>query len=143
MPEDPIEEVIPRLDAGFDALERGDLDEFDQLISEHIHPDCEFRSGIGSVVGGGAYKGHAEIRGWFADLLATTSDRRWRNRRYEEFGDSVLVFLADFSFTGVASGAPVSSENGAVFEWENGLCVRMTSFMSHAEALQAAEAIHA
>jgi ketosteroid isomerase-like protein len=128
------------MNRAFDALERGDLDEFTELIRDQIHPDCEFRSGIGSVVGGGTYKGFEGVRGWFADVLATTSQRRWRNRQWEVVGDEVAVFLADLSFTGAASGATVSSETGAVSEWENGLCVRMTSFMSHDEAREFAQA---
>jgi hypothetical protein len=143
VPEVTLEELIPMTDGGFDALERGDLDEFIRLVRDHVHPDCEFRSGIGSTVGGGVYKGVAGVRTWFGDLLETTSERHWRDRRYEMLGDNVLLFLAHFEVTGAASHAQVSSENGAVFEYEDGLCVRMASFMSHAEAREAAEAVHA
>ena len=135
-----LKEHLPVMEGAFDALERGDLDEFTELVRDQIHPDCEFRSGIGSVVGGGIYKGLEGVREWFADVLATTSERRWRNRQWEVFGDDVLVFLADLSFTGAASGATVSSETGAVSEWDDGLCVRMTSFMSHDDAREFAGA---
>ncbi len=129
-----LEDRIPLFDRGWDALERGDLEGFMEVAGGEIHPDCEFHSGIGSVVGGGVYVGLDGIRTWFGDLLATTSDRRWADRKYETHGDEVLVFLAQLSFTGAASGAPVAAETGAVAEYEDGLCVRINSFMSHDEA---------
>ena len=135
-----LDEQIPLFDQAFDALERGDLDTFTELSRTQTHPECEFHSGIGSVVGGGAYTGIEGIRSWFGDLLESTSERRWRNRRIETHGDRVLVCLADFEFTGVASGVPVAGETGAVFEFEDRRCVRITSFTSHAEARDLAEA---
>ncbi|HEX2128445.1 MAG TPA: nuclear transport factor 2 family protein [Solirubrobacterales bacterium] len=131
---DSLKALIPRLDQALDALERGDLDAFTEATREQTAPHCEFHSGIGSVVGGGAYTGVEGIRSWFGDILATSSERRWRNRRYETFGDRVLLFLSEFEFVGEASGAPVATETGAVFEYEDGLCVRITSFTSHDEA---------
>jgi ketosteroid isomerase-like protein len=136
----PLEDRIPLLNRCWDALEAGDLDGFMELVRTQTHPDCEFHSGIGSMVGGGTYKGPEGIRSWFSDLLATTSERRWENRRYETFGDDVLIFLADLTFVGAASGAEVVGQTGAVAEFENGLCVRMDSFMSHDEAREFAEA---
>lgn len=138
-PASSLHELIPTFDAAFDALERGDLDAFAELAGTQTHPACRFHSGIGSVVGGGAYEGIEGMRTWFGDLIATTSERNWGNRRYETYGARILVFLADFEFTGAASGAPVTSETGAVFEYEDGLCVRVTSFMSFDEARQFAE----
>jgi hypothetical protein len=133
-------DVIPRLDRAFDGLERGDLDAFVAETAAHTDPECIFRSGIGSEVGGGVYVGVEGIREWFGDLLTSTSERRWENRCFETYGDDVLVFLADFSLTGVASGAAVTGQTGAVFYFENGLCRRIVSFMSHAEARAEAEA---
>jgi hypothetical protein len=132
--------LIPTIDASFDALEHGDLDRWTELMRDQIHPDCVFHSAIGSNVGGGAYTGLEGIRGWFADLLEITSERSWKNRRYDIVGGDLLVFAADFEFIGAASGAEVKSETGAVADYENGVCVRMTSFMSHAEAREFAEA---
>ena len=133
------EELFARFMSIWDALELGELDEFADLAGEWTHPDCAFRSGIGTAVGGGAYVGLEGIRGWFADVVDTTSERRWRNRSLEIVGHS-LLYLADFDFTGVASGARVTSEVAAIFEFEDGLCVKITSFTSHEEGRRFAEA---
>ena len=135
-----LEEQIPRFNEAFDALERGDLDRWAELTESQIHPECEFHSGIGSVVGGGIYKGHEGIRAWFQDLIEVTSSRSWRNRRWEVRSDGVLVYLADFEITGAGSGVATTGETGAVAQYEDRLCVRMDSFMSHDDALEFAEA---
>ena len=135
-----LEELAPTFDQAFDALERGDLDRFVEIVSTQVGADCEFRSAIGSVVGGGTYKGVEGVRTWFADFLATTSERHWRDRRYETYGDDIIVMLADLELIGAASGVAVEDETGAVFKYENGRCVRIDSFMSKDEARQFAEA---
>jgi ketosteroid isomerase-like protein len=136
----PLDELIPDFNAAFDALERGDLDAFTEVTAPQTHPECTFRSGIGSAVSGTTYEGIDGIRSWFGDLIATTTERRWRDRRYETHDDRLLLFLAEFEFTGAASGAVVRSEVGSVFEYESGLCVRITSFTSIADARAFAEA---
>jgi hypothetical protein len=135
-----LEEQIPVFNEAFDALERGDLRRWTELTSYQFHPECEFHSGIGSVVGGGSYKGPEGIRDWFRDLIEVTSERHWRNRSWDARGDELLVFLADFEIIGSASGARTAGETGAVAQYEDRLCVRMDSFMSHAQAREFAEA---
>lgn len=136
-------DLIPALDRAFDALERRDLGGFIAAAAQHMDPDCVLRSGIGSVVGGRLYRGVDGIREWFAELLETADDIHWLQRRYEPVGETVLLFLAQLEFTGAASQAPVASEVGAVYEFEDDLCKRVTSFTSHAEARDKAEAVHA
>jgi ketosteroid isomerase-like protein len=123
-----------------DALERGDLDAWSEATRDLLDPDCEFNSAIGTVVGGGSYKGREAIRNWFGDLIESTSARHWRNRRWETHGDTIVVYFADFNFTGAGSGATVEAENAGVAEFEDGVCVRMQSFMSWAEAREYVEA---
>jgi ketosteroid isomerase-like protein len=135
-----LEQLIPRFDQAFDALERGELDEFTRIVRDQTHPECDFYSGIGSAVGGGSYRGVEGLRDWFGDLIESTSERHWRNRRYETHGEMMLVYFADFDFIGAASGAPIEGETAAVFELEDGICVRINSFTSHAEAREFAEA---
>jgi SnoaL-like domain len=135
-----LEEQIPHFDEAFDALERGDLDAFMEALRDQTHPECEFHSGIGSVIGGATYKGPDGISGWFGDLIESTSERHWRNRRYEPHADRIMVFLADFDFIGAASGVPVTNETGAVFEYEDRLLVRVNSFISYGDAREFAEA---
>jgi ketosteroid isomerase-like protein len=137
----PADDVIAAFDPAFDALERGDVEGFIEVVRNLMAADCVFRSGIGSAVGGGTYDGVEGVREWFDDLVTTTSERRWRNRRSEKHGDNVAVFLADFEFTGAGSGVPVSSETASVYELEDDLVVRVTSFTSYDEARRFTESV--
>jgi hypothetical protein len=139
-PADRLEELIPKFNRAWDSLEMGDLDGFMEMVREEVDPDVEFNSGIGSVVGGGTYKGVDGVRSWFADYIDSTSERRWADRQFETVGDDIVVFEGRIEFTGAASGAPVTSETSAVFEYENGRCVRIDSFLSHDEGRRFAEA---
>ncbi len=136
-----LEERIPKLDRAWDSLEAGDLEAFMAMVRAEVHPEVEFRSGIGTVVGGGVYRGVEGVREWFSELLTISRDRRWSARRYETFGDDILVFFGRLDFVGATSAVPVSSETGAVFRYRDGRCVQIDSFMSHREAREFAEAL--
>jgi hypothetical protein len=134
---------LARFDAAWDCLEQDDLDGFMAIVREEVHDSVEFESGIGSVVGGRSYKGAEGIREWFSDLLENSSARRWMERRYEPIGDESIVFFGTLWFEGAASRVPVESETGAVFQYRDGRCIRINSFMTHAEAREFAEAMDA
>ena len=138
-----LSELTPTFDAAFDALEAGDLDEFDKHARPLLHPDCEFHSGLGSMVGGGIYRGPDGVKEWFGDLVENTSARRWPDRAYEFPHPDVLVFLSTLEIVGRASGVPVASETGAAFVFQEALCVRINSFTSFEEAREFAEGVHA
>jgi ketosteroid isomerase-like protein len=137
------DQVTAAFDPAFDALERGDVDGFIEIIRPLTAPDCVFTSGIGSAVGGGTYNGIEGLREWFNDLVAMTSERSWRNRRSEWRGEAVGTFFADFEFTGAGSGVPVSSETASVYELEDELVVRIRSFTSFDEARGFMESVSA
>lgn len=136
-------ELAPDLDRALDALERRDLDGFITPARKHLAPECEFTSGIGSVVGGGTYRGPDGIRDWFGDLLETSGELHYRDRHYATVGDSVLLLLAKLELTGAASEIPVGSEVGVVYEFGTELVTRIVSYTSHDEARAAAEAVGA
>jgi hypothetical protein len=138
-----FEERTAALDAGFDCLERGDLDAFMAIVEANSKPDCEFTSAIGVAMSDSAFRGFDGIRSWFAELLETIGEPRWRDRRYEPVRDDAFLFFASFEMKGAASGIPLQTEIGQLFELEDGLFIRGTSYTSHVEARAAAEALEA
>ena len=135
-----VEQRMEGLNRGFDALEQRDIEGVMAIIEENVHPKVEFTSGIGSVLGGGAYRGIDGLRSWFTDLLDTVGDLRYKERRFEALDDEAFLFFAQFELTGGSSGIELSTEVGQLYELEDGLIRRGVSFMSHAEARAAAEA---
>jgi ketosteroid isomerase-like protein len=133
------EEAIGVIERGYQALERRDLDTFIATWEEASHPDIEFISAIGSAVEGGSFKGPAGVRTWFTNLFETTDEVHWRDRTYEALGDVGVLVLLHFEMRGAASGVELSSDIGNVFELEDGLFKRGTSYTSHGDARAAAE----
>jgi ketosteroid isomerase-like protein len=138
-----LEERMAAIDKGFDALERGDLDGFMEIVEANSQPDCEFESAIGSAMSANAFRGFDAIRAWFREFLDTLGEPRWMNRRYEPVGDDAFLFFADLEMRGAASGIPLKTEVGQLLELEDGLFKRGQSWTTHAEARAAAEALHA
>ena len=134
-------DMVATLDASLDAVERGRLDEL--ASTEILHPEIEWTSAIGSVLGGGSYRGREGAGEWLGDLSGTSQRLRWRDRDWRVLGDELILLLARFEMQGKASGAAVENELGAVFELTDGLIRRVTTYHSHAEALAAAETISA
>jgi ketosteroid isomerase-like protein len=138
-----FEDRTAALEEGFNCLERGDLDAFMVIVEANSKPDCEFTSAIGAAMSNSVFRGFDGIRAWFAELLETVGEPRWKDRRYEQVSDDAFLFFASFEMKGAASGIPLRTEIGQLFELEDGLFVRGTSYTSHAEARRAAEALRA
>jgi hypothetical protein len=136
-----LEPLIAALEDGLDALEAGDLEGFMRIIEANSTPDVEFTSAIGAAMSASSFRGFDGLRTWFTELLETVSEPRWRERRYEPVSDDLFLFFAIFGMKGSASGVPVETEVGQVFEVENGLFKRGTSYASHAQARAAAAAL--
>jgi ketosteroid isomerase-like protein len=132
--------LIAGFNGFFDQLEQGEVD-FGE-VEETIHPECEFRSAIGSEVDGRTYRGPEQIRGWFEELLEAFA-LRYEDRKYEVLEEGDILFLTTNKLRGRGSGAEVVRKIGIVFELEDGLIRKVTSYDTAAEARTAAGALHA
>src|SRR5262245_33241032 len=103
------EEVVR---AGVDALNRGDADAFVALMT----PDVEWEE-AGDVLPGlrGIYRGRAQVRKWFEELLEPWESFQIEIKVVSEVGDDDRVFL-EFYLTarGRASGAATDLRGWAV-----------------------------
>jgi ketosteroid isomerase-like protein len=132
--------VIDGCNRYFDQLEQGRVD-FGE-IEELIHPQCEFRSAIGSEVEGRTYRGRDQIQGWFEDLLEAF-ELRYGDRQYEVLDEGNILLLATNTLRGRASGAEVVRDIGIVYEVDDGMIRKAISYDSPSEARAAAEALRA
>ena len=102
------------------------------------HPEVEWSVAIERQVEGGdrVYKGHAELRRFWDDWHALwnasvdVSEAR-------DLGSYVLVY-AMFRAKGKSSGVEVERSIGYVFEFEDGLIRKASSYPSPEDALEAA-----
>ena len=114
----------------------GEGDEAGML--RHLDPEIEWRP-TGFLTGKRAYRGHDGIRQWIADLEEVAGR-----------GDTILTFpleyraLDDDRVLVLGRGrlerkvSPIDQELGWVWELRDGKVIRMTNYLSHAEARQAA-----
>lgn len=135
MREDPRLELVATVKAMYDAFNRRDLD----AALAFVHPDCEFRpAGTAALTGRQVYRGHGELREYFADVeRAWPGGLRVMPRDFRAVAGSVVAF-------GQVEGDPGTGEmdDEVIWVWRlrDGLVVSGQVFATRADALAAARA---
>jgi ketosteroid isomerase-like protein len=122
------------LRAGYEALERGDLETFKALSRERLAADFEFHL----VWDGRVLKGFEGTMEWISDTRETWDDYNQEITELIDLGEEVVVVLR-LSARGGGSGVPVAQELAVVWTFHDGKAIRARSFTSREEALEAAE----
>jgi ketosteroid isomerase-like protein len=116
-----------------DAFNRRDLDAFLALTD----PDVEFISRIVELEGGGPYRGHDGIRRWWEDLFGVFPDFSAKVEEVQDLGDVTVTRVRQHS-QGVESDAPADQTQWIVTEWRHQKAIWWGTFLSEAEAIDAA-----
>jgi ketosteroid isomerase-like protein len=119
---------------GYAALERGDLETFEELVRERLDPDFEFHL----VWDGRVLKGFEGTMEWVADTRETWHDYTQEVVEIADLGEDVVVVVR-ISGRGGESGAPVTQELAVLWTFEGERAVRARSFTSREEAFDAAQ----
>jgi ketosteroid isomerase-like protein len=85
---------------------------------------------------GGTYRGHAGVREGMGALAQFSEESHAEVSEWHDLGDRVLG-LGRFRLR-FASGVELDQEAAALYTWRNGKLVEVRSWISHAEALEAA-----
>jgi ketosteroid isomerase-like protein len=83
------------------------------------------------------HRGLEAIRGYFAQWTGMFEDIDFRAEELIDAGDKVFAWIR-FSGKGVASGAPVETEQAQVWTFRDGKVVRVEEYFDRAEGLEAA-----
>jgi ketosteroid isomerase-like protein len=118
-----------------DGLAQGDRD----ATAELIHPDAEWHTMAGPILGVEAVRGRNEVISFlfdripegFEDFTATVDGIR-------ELPDDRLLVLGHYAGRGRSSGAVMEMTSAAIYRFEAGMIVSFHDFASEAEALRAA-----
>ena len=131
-------EIVRRVfEEFFKAVEQGDPGAWFDLetVADDYEWVLEFDRGLD---GRSVWRG----RDGFVEFMHTWTDEfdDWSMEldRLIDAGDDRVVALTHQSATGKASGVPVELNIGQVLELEDGHLVRVRSYISHADALEAA-----
>jgi ketosteroid isomerase-like protein len=99
-------------------------------------PEGVWYPALDEVTEGRTYRGHAGVRQYFEDLAEFSGRSDAEFPEVHDLGDQVLgLGSAWFRF---ASGVELDQEVAFLHTWRNGKCVEARTWLSHAEALEAA-----
>ena len=133
MPRENVEVVRQAIE----AIRSDDIEADIERLVALSDPGVEFRSVLAAVEGA-TYRGHEGIRRYFSDLA--DSWQEWQNEpeeAYEIRPDTVFANCR-FTATGKDSGAAVEAHAAVVFVLTEGRLLRVHSYATREEALEAA-----
>jgi uncharacterized protein len=123
-------EIVRR---AFDAFSQADLDG----VLRDLAPDFEFQPSGRFMDTQRVYRGRQGMIEFWATFRDAWEEMRITIERIEDLGDRVLT-LGTFHGKAGGSSAEVQAESGWLHTFEDGLIVRLRSFATWNEALEAA-----
>ena len=127
------EENVETIYRGIEAFNRRDLDTFLALTD----PDVELSSRLVEVEGGGPFRGLDGVRNWWENVFGIWSEVGAVIEDVRDLGD-VTVTRIRLHGRGGESDAPWEQTQWQVADWRRGKMIRGGTFLSEAEALEAA-----
>jgi ketosteroid isomerase-like protein len=129
------QENVEAFKRAIEAYNRRDID----ASLEQIDADVEWHGALQVLLESEAteYRGHKGVRQWVRDIDEALADIQLELPDIRDLGERIVA-IGRLRARGKASGAETESPFGCVVEWRNGKASRLVSFLSHAEALEAA-----
>ena len=103
-----------------------------------LHPRVEWHGTVGGMDEGRIAVGHAEVVKAFADYFAVWERMEMRAVEFIDAGDEDVVVFHHEVAKGRESGVVVESDPATINTVRDGLIVRVRSFMTRDQALEAA-----
>jgi ketosteroid isomerase-like protein len=119
--------------------EGGGLEAASELIPEIFDPEVEFSPWLAREVEQRTYHGHDGLRTFFGELQDMLGEVRYASPEFHALSDELIVVFTRLEGVGRGSDVPVGQDLGLVYEFQDGLVIRLTAFGSHDEAMRAAQ----
>jgi hypothetical protein len=110
-----------------------------ELIPEIFDPQVEFSPWLAREVEHRTYHGHDGLRTFFTELEDMLGKVRYTPPEFHPLSDDLIVVFTRLEGVGRGSDVPVGQDLGLLYEFRDGLVIRLTAFGSHDEALSAGE----
>jgi ketosteroid isomerase-like protein len=133
MSQEKVEKARQRYDALSRAVQSGD---FDRFVGDYLHPDIEWVPLEGSPDSLGIQRGHAAVKGRFAEMLEAVEEPRIGAVEFIDAGNKIVVAVR-MSGRGKASGLTVEGHPFHVVTVEQDKLVRIEWYSTREEALKA------
>ena len=109
-------------------------------MTEFVHPDYEFHTGVQVPSIPSVVRGRDGLRAWIQQWY----EEPWEEQlnmgveRIEELDDGRVLALLTLRAKGRGSGVPVNTEYAHILTFREGLCLRVDGFPTWEQALAAA-----
>ncbi|HEY6654015.1 MAG TPA: nuclear transport factor 2 family protein [Solirubrobacterales bacterium] len=127
------EENVDLVRRVFDAFDRGDQEE----ALSYADPEAELHSAVIGGAEGKVYRGHQDLRRWYAETFESFEELRFEWSEFRDLGNRVLAF-GRIKLRGRESGVELDSATGWIATVRHGKMLKAEGFLSKAEALEAA-----
>jgi ketosteroid isomerase-like protein len=129
------QENVAAFKRAIEAYNRRDIDAF----LEENDPEVELQGAVQALLESEAtvYRGHKGVRQWVQDIDEVLTEVRLELPEIRDLGNRIVA-LGQLRARGKASGAETTSPFGCVVDWKDGKATRVLSFLSQAQALEAA-----
>jgi ketosteroid isomerase-like protein len=127
------QENVETAERALDAFNRRDL----QAFARSMTSDVEWFPALERGLDGGSYRRYEGVASYFANLEATWKEPWFCPEEYRDLGEQVLA-LGRIRGRGSSSDVPVDAPMGIVFDFRGPEVCRARSFLTWAEALEAA-----
>ncbi len=118
------------------AVEDFNRRDFDAFLGLN-DPDVELTPAVVRLEGGTVYSGHDGVRRWWEDLFSVYSDFTVEIEEIRPAGDMTVARLHNRGH-GAESSAPMEQTTWQVVDWRDNRAIRWGTYLSRAEALEAA-----
>jgi ketosteroid isomerase-like protein len=122
---------------GYEVLNRGEIERF---VTEFVHPDYEFHTGVQVPSIPSVVRGRDGLRAWIQQWYQEPWEAQLHMgvERIEELEDGRVLALLTLRAKGSESGVPVETEYAHILTFREGLCFRVDGFPTWKQALLAA-----
>jgi ketosteroid isomerase-like protein len=122
-----------------DTYEGGGLQAATELIPEIFDPEVEFSPWLAREVEQRTYHGHDGLRTFFGELQEMLGEVRYAAPEFHALSDELIVVFTRLEGVGRGSDVPVGQDLGLLYEFQDGLVIRLPAFGSHDDAMRAAQ----
>jgi ketosteroid isomerase-like protein len=122
-----------------DTYEGGGLQAATELIPEIFDPEVEFSPWLAREVEQRTYHGHDGLRTFFGELQEMLGEVRYAAPEFHALSDELIVVFTRLEGVGRGSDVPVGQDLGLLYDFQDGLVIRLTAFGSHDDAMRAAQ----
>ena len=127
----------------YEAFDFGGGEAAAPLVPQTFHPEVEFNPLEAEGAGGRTYRGFEGMVSFFGELDEALEGVRYEPPQFHPVGENLVVVFTRLVGSARDTSIPLRQDLSLVYEFREGLVIRVTAYGSPAEALEAAERGHA